>query len=422
MDQVRANTVARSGGPVGASRPSPRSRITWAVAPTVTVVLLAGILALLWLDTRPLDVNDGFGYDGLEYARLALSLRSGTPMEIDSPQVYRIVAPAIVALSGLEVRQGFFVLNVGADLGSGLLLLVLLKRYGARPGAAVLAIVWWGVLPFALRKELHTPVLVDAVSFFLLTALLLAATARQHLLFAVLLTVGVLTRESLLLIAPFLVLRAVPLGWRVTATAAAAMIPALLALTVIHVAPPAPPRPGSLDTAEYLAFHTYLIAANIDGDALRALLGPLFGLGGLLSVALGRLRALRQLLSTDPGWLYLLFAISTAATIGGLDHDRHILELAPVLLLVGFAGTARWSVPLLAVPLTALHLVATRSLVPLSAGEAAHRSVSLSTMPGGDLLAAAAWPFVAAVAIALVTQRFDRRGPAPIAVAAGSSS
>lgn len=422
MDQVRANTVARVSGAVGAWRRSPRVAITWGLAPTVTVLLLACIFALLWLDTRPLDVNDGFGYDGLEYARLALSLRSGTPMEIDSPQVYRVVAPAIVALSGLEVRLGFFVLNVAADLGSGLLLLVLLKRYGAAPGAAVLAIVWWGVLPFALRKELHTPVLVDAVSFFVLTALLLAAIARQHLLFAVLLAVGVLTRESLLLVAPFLILRAVPLGWRVTATAAAAVIPALAALTLIHVAPPAPPRPGSLDTAAYLAFHSYLIAANIDGDALRALLGPLFGLGGLLSVALGRLRALRQLLATEPGWLYLLIAISTAATIGGLDHDRHVLEVAPILLLVGFAGTARGFVLLLAAPLTLLHVVATRSLVPLSAGETAHRSVSLSTMPESDLLAAAAWPFVAVVAIALLTHRFDRRGSAPVAAAAGSSS
>jgi hypothetical protein len=386
--------------------------ITWKTAPSIVVLVLTGLLLLLWIDTRPLAVNAGFGYDGLQYARLALRLRSGVPVEIDAPYAYRIAAPAVVAASGLELHVGFLVLSVASVLGSGLLLLALLRRYGASPGVAVVAVTWWGLLPAALRETLHTPVLVDEPSFFILVALLLAATTKRYAAFAVLLVIGALTRESVLVLAPFLWLRAIPGGGYAVARAIAATLPGLIAFALVRLVPPIPPSPGGLQTADLIALHAYLIATNTDGHAIRALLGPILGLAGLLGVALGRLRAVRRFLSGEPGWLYLTVAVSVAATLGGLEHDRYFVELAPFLLVAGFAGSALWTRPVVAASLTILHVLATRALIPLLGDEATHLGRSLSTMPEGQLLGTALVPTASISAIALLAWYRERR-PVP---------
>jgi hypothetical protein len=385
-----------------------RWTITWTTAPPIAVLVLAGSLALLWLDTRPLAVNDAFGYDGLQYARLALRLRSGTPVEIDAPYVYRLATPALVAASGLELRVGFFVLSVASALGAGLLLLALLRRYGADPSTAVLAVSWWGLLPYTLREALHTPVLIDELAFLILVALLLAGTTKRYLAFSVLLVIGALTRESLLLLAPFLWLRALPLGWQTVARAVAATAPALIVFALIHLAPPIPPSSRGLETTSLIGLHAYLIATNTAGHAVRALLGPLFGLGGLLGLAVGRLDALRRFLSAEPGWLFLVVATTVGATLGGLEHDRYLLALAPFLLVVGFARTSFWAAPIIAATLTFLHVIATRALVALPADETAHLDHALSTMPEGQLLGASLVPAIAALGIAVIVWRRER--------------
>lgn len=114
-------------------------------------------------------------------------------------------------------------------------------------------------------------------------------------------------------------------------------------------------------------------------------------------------------LLAEPGWLYLLVATSVGATLGGLDHDRYFLELAPFLLLVGFARSVPWT-GLIAAALTLLHAIATRAFVSLAGDEAAHLNYSLSTTPEGQLLGASILPVASVAAIALLTWYRAGRG------------
>jgi hypothetical protein len=96
------------------------------------------------------------------------------------------------------------------------------------------------------------------------------------------------------------------------------------------------------------------------------------------------------------------------ATLGGLEHDRYLLALAPFLLVVGFARASFWAAPIIAVTLTFLHVIATRALVALPADETAHLDHALSTMPEGQLLGASLVPAIAALGIAVIVWRRER--------------
>jgi len=88
----------------------------------------------------------------------------------------------------------------------------------------------------------------------------------------------------------------------------------------------------------------------------------------------------------EPGWT--LYAVSTllGATLGGLDHDRYLLLLVPLLLVaVGRAYPHVWRTEWL-VGLTILQLVCTRALVPMAGDASAHFALMASSAPIAQLL------------------------------------
>lgn len=183
-------------------------RLTWRSAPGLAVLALGVLLALFTLNTQPVGANDGFGWDGLHYARLTLSLREGTALVLTAPYAYRLLPAGIVAVSGMDIRTGFLVLSAASVIGAGLVIVALLRRRGATPAGAFFGAVWFGLIPFGLRQVLHLPVGVDSLGLFFLLALALAALSSRFAIFGVLLIGAALTRENLLLMAPFLWLRA----------------------------------------------------------------------------------------------------------------------------------------------------------------------------------------------------------------------
>ncbi len=358
------------------------------------------LLALFALDTRPLETNGGLGYDGVEYAAATSWLRGDASAALHAPWAYRILGPALVALSGLEARPGFFALNSAALLASSLVLLVLLRREGATPARSLLLVIWYALLPNGLRYALAYPVLVDGLGLLLFIALVAASALRRPLPFAILLVAGVLAREHVLLLAP---LGTTARGGRGALQLAAIATPAVLVLLAARLAIPVAAGPSQVDLVGYNAA---VLLLNFDGEAFRSAAAPLLTFGTLSSVLLARPGAVREVLRR-PWWAYVAAVILIAGAVGGRDHDRYLVWLAPFLLLA--AARIAWR-PWAALALTVLQAIAARTLFPLDGSDAAYRSFALISMPL-DVLARSGIVAAAAVAVGAIAIRPARATP-----------
>lgn len=335
----------------------------------ITLVGLA-VLAVL---TPPITFNNGLGNDGKIYAALAESLRGNVAEPPWGPFAYRVLPSAFAAWMPFDVPTGFLIVNVLSILGSAILLLRLLDRYGVPSQVALLALVWWIALPTGVRWHLFYPVLGDAYGFFVLVALIVCALERRLVLFAVALVAGVLARENLVMAIPLLWrahVRGAPLRW--TLLVGLAVVPAVAALLLIRAFPPIAPAAGSnsLSQSIVIAYEVALTITNYGGQAWRALLAAPLSLGLLLVIPLLRFRRTLRFFAREMHWTYFALVAVVLALVGGRDNDRYFYLLAPLLLILTFAVHADlWRSWPRVTALTALQLVALRVGWPIGTTE-----------------------------------------------------
>lgn len=347
------------------------------------LVLVSVVLLALAVTTPPIAVNDGEGFDGHEYALMVQFFRHGVPVRIHEPWVYRIGPPWLAALSGLDVKVAFLGLNVAASLGSALLLMWLLRRYGATPGLALLGVFWWATLAPGLRfNPVYYPVVFDGIGFFLLMALVTTALTRRLMLFAGVLAAAALTRENLVVLVPFLwfCLRDQGIA-RATLSTVLASLPGIGLVAMVRVFPVLPPS-VPFESLDVIREGLHGIATNRYYQTWRFLFAPLFAFGALAAVGLWRVGRLRDLVAREPAWAYFLAASVLVTFVGALDPDRRVYLAAPLVLLVAFVpgGRAVWSPRWRVVALTVVQVLASRMLWPIGTDEASYREFSLVTM------------------------------------------
>ena len=277
-------------------------------------------------------------------------------------------------MSRLDVKTGFVLLNVLSALGSGALLFRFLLREGLDRQRAALAVLWWSILPLGIRWIFFYPAIPDMFGFFLLTALIVNAVERRYLLFALLLPIGVLSRENLAMLVPFLWLitfRAE--GWRrgtaITLAVAALGVAAFFLVRAFPPIVPADVYPNWL-AAHRIDVNISRITQNIDGGAWRLLLAAPLSLGLLVVIPMLRWRHGLALLRMRVEWLYFVVATVAVTIIGGWDDDRYLFSLTPLLLLLTFGDRGvRWSPAGRIIALTVLQLVMVRFAWPVSGAQ-----------------------------------------------------
>jgi hypothetical protein len=376
-------------------------------------ITLVGV-AVLAILTPPITFNNGLGNDGEIYANLAESLRGNVAEPPWGPFAYRVLPSAFVAWMPFDIPTGFLIVNILSVLGSAILLLRLLDRYGVPSRVALLALVWWIGLPMGVRWDIYYPVLGDAYGFFVLVALILCALERRLVLFAVALVAGVLARENLVLTIPLLWrahVRSAPLRW--TVLVGLAVVPAVAALLVVRAFPPIAPAAGSnsLSQSIVIAYEVVLTITNYGGQAWRALLAAPLSLGLLLVIPLLRFRRTLRFLSREMPWTYFALVAVVLAFVGGRDNDRYFYILAPLLLILTFAVHADlWrSWPRVAA-LTGLQLVALRVGWPIGTTEHDYLQYATAFMEFDRLVALAVLMAVASALAGLIVWSAGRSG------------
>jgi hypothetical protein len=376
----------------------------------VTLVAI-GLFAML---TPRITFNDGLGNDGAAYASLTEALR-GKPAE---PQwagfVYRLLPSALVAATPFDVVTGFLIINVLSLVGSAILLLRLLGRYGVSPALRILALLWWISLPMAARWAIYYPVLGDALGFFVLLALIICALERRLVQFAIGLLAGVLIRENLVMMIPFLWRAHLPRGaWRWTLVVAAITIPAVATAILIRAFPPVAPTAESnaLSQTAIVALQLVWIVQNRAGEAWRVLLAAPLSLGLLVVIPVFRSRESWRFISREKHWLYFLLLAVILGVVGGRDTDRYLYVLAPLLLVLTFAvHHDLWRSWPRTAALFGLQLVALRVGWPIGTSESAYLQYTTGFMELDRLAAFAGLVALASAAAGLVVRSASPSG------------
>lgn len=326
--------------------------------PALLLILVAA-LAALGLEER-ITYHAGFGWDGVEYGRIAAQLAGGGQPVAEAPFVYRIGTPWLASLLGGDnLLQGFFLVNFTAALVAPILLFLWLLGFPIRRDTRLLLLATflftWHT---PLRFTVFYPAYVDPVMWVLWLGGLLALRATPlrpgpawlsaWMLFA---AVAAAFREVLLLlplmlplrqIDPLELLRARP-AWRglrswITArlriSSIAPLLTGLLLLVLIQAWARATNDYGFARTAVLWTYQKGL--PHMLHGALLAF-GPLVLLcaGGTLFRV--RLSAFGR--DVFPG--LLLPALIMFAWVGGSDTERILYWAAPLLLVLAGIGIDR---------------------------------------------------------------------------------
>jgi hypothetical protein len=360
--------------------------------PALAIAIAAIAFLVLAPFTPRIAFNEGLGFDGRVYAWLMQNLRGDHSVAVVPPWSFRLVPSAIVALSGLEVKLGFLLLDVLSALGSAWLLYRLLRHYAISPALSLLAVGWWAVLPLGLRWAIYYPVLPDTLGFFLLLALMVCALEGRFVLFGGVLVVAALTRENLIALGPFLWLlhvRRDPVA--VTLRSLAVGAPAVLVYLAVRLFPVVPPPPDFTNWAERYQIDVNLrfVFENIDAHAWRYVLAAPLTLGMFFALPFAWPRRLVAFLRRELHWAYYVVMSFVVALVGGRDDDRYLYVLVPALAVFVFhlAPSSIWRSAWRVGALTLLHLVAVRFLWPVGTSETEYLQYSVSAMSQDRLIA-----------------------------------
>jgi len=360
--------------------------------PLLAVAMAALVFALLAPFTPPIAFNNGLGYDGRVYADLTAAMRGDHSGTVVPPWSFRLLPSALVAVSGLDVRLGFLLVNLLSGLGSAWLLYRLLRHYGVSLPRILLVVGGWTVLPLGLRWAIYYPVLPDTLGFFLLLALIVTALEGRFLFFAVLLIAGTLTRENLIAMGPFLWfihVRRDPLGVTVRSLVVGlAAVAVYFAVRLFPVIAP-PPEYGNWIERYNIGLNLRQVFENYDAHAWRYALAALLSLGMFFALPLAWPRRALAFLGRERHWAYYLAMTFVVALVGGRGDDRYLYALVPLLavLVVQVAPPTLWRSAWRVGALAVLHLVAVRFLWPVGASEPEFLQYEVSAMPIDRLMA-----------------------------------
>lgn len=317
------------------------------------LLLLVALTAWLsWTLQAPITLQGGYGWDGVEYGRVAAQLAAGGRPRAEAPYLYRLGAPALAGwLSPADPLAGFRLVSGAAALLAPLLLYLWLGGFGLSAwsrwlGTALFALQWHAPLRLTPFYAAHADPLMWV---FWLGGLLLLQRSRRGegpgllAIWCGWILLALPCREVLLLPALALLFTTDPLlllwqpwpAWR--AQLQERLRPVLL-------------LPLALGLLVFLLIHAWAVPTNSYGFLKTAVLWcwlksvphylhglcQALGPGVLILLLLGRHEA-RAWLAGRQELLALLVGVLMLGWVGGSDTERILYWGAPIFyLLAGF--------------------------------------------------------------------------------------
>jgi hypothetical protein len=305
-----------------------------------TACVAVALFAAMHLTTGRIEVDDGKGWDGAEYAAmLTEGLGQGTRVTELRPLVILLNRPAYW-ITGDPLRA-FELMNFVYAFALALGLLALMDRYAASTWVKVYAIATLFVTIAMSRMPSYYPILIDLGAYTIVTIALLAVLASRRVVAMIACVVAALSREYAVAVAAFGVVRDLrrrtPLRTILGTYAPAFVAWAGIRVIVQYVWE----GKGQLRQADWLKNN-----AHLWNDPFFAGLFVYFLLtvgGGIGILLAADARRAGRFLRTEPEWLAFLVPISLAGAFGGPEMWRYLACLAPALVVLLTVVSRDWS-------------------------------------------------------------------------------
>lgn len=329
--------------------PARRGIHSWRI--TLGLALLAPLLlAIVAVPTGRINVGDGQGWDGADYAQMVdAGWRKGAANTALRPFVVALTRPAYLAL-GRDPVLAFRVMNYVYVTVLALALVLLASRIGADTGASLLLVTNLGLCIATAKFIAFYPVLIDAGAYAVVALAVLAIVSGRRVPAALACVAAVLSREFAVAVVVFGVHRdlrlRVPLGRTVLTYLPAAATFVAWRMIVAHQWAAA--GGGGMVTLDRLLGNLELWR-----DPVFVLLFAYFSatvFGGISLFVASRPLLVARFLALEHEWLSLAAAVLAPAAMGHADMWRYLAYLLP-LVTVCYAvairtlnGPARWGV------------------------------------------------------------------------------
>lgn len=306
---------------------------TGKVAKTAVAVVAATMLvAAVFVSTPVTEHYDGFGSDGRRYGAMAGEPSLDPALAEQAPWRYRVLTPYLASRLPFDALSNFQVLAVLANIGSLLLLGLILARLEFSPRLSLIGVLLYAGSFWTLKFSFYSPAYVDSqTQLFLLLAIYLTLS-RAYLALPLVFAAGVLQKESLAVFAVFSIVHL----WRYDDTRRP-WLRAGLTLTMLGfpLAAGLAVRSGvSAGEPSVVAVLLRELATVGDPAFWPVLLQATFsGLGLLPVILLLPSRAWTRFLARR--WEWIVYAvISIALLLGGHDKSRLLLYALPLVVIL----------------------------------------------------------------------------------------
>jgi hypothetical protein len=170
---------------------------SWVGAGLLSILLIGA----LWLRTDPLlPGHPAFALPADHHMYAFMATHPLGELHV-APWGWRLLAPLLVDMSGLAAGTGFRVLAFGALATTTALMFPLARLFGATRTIALLAPVLFASIGFATKFTLFDFWLTDPLAFAFVAGAAVCAASGRDWAFATCLTIGVVAKESVLLVA-----------------------------------------------------------------------------------------------------------------------------------------------------------------------------------------------------------------------------
>jgi hypothetical protein len=313
------------------------------VARPVSVNAALGLVALaiffvMALRTGRIDVNDGLGYDGLDYASMVREgLGAGTEFTRLRPLV--IVLAWIPYYFTQDVVRSFWILNSIFVFLQAYVIARLADLYGIDKVAKIYLVVSLALCIATAKMFAYYPVLIDLGGCVAIMAAVYAILALPRPVAAVAVCLAVLARELTIGAALFGLHRDIRRGAGVS-RAAITYLPALAIAAIVRRASTGGQPGAGLFTR---------LAGNIE----RFWTDPLFislllyfvltTFGGISLMLFARSRPAIRLLREEPEWVSFALPVVVIASSWSVDMWRFLVYLLPLVIVLFARSSREWT-------------------------------------------------------------------------------
>jgi hypothetical protein len=300
------------------------------------VLLPLAILAFVRATTPLTESASGLSFDGRFYAAMAERATADITLSHHAPWCWRVLTPFLASLLPFSTLTDFTVLAFFSGWVNLALVYSILRKNRFSSLASVIGVLFYAGVFWSIKFSFYSPAYVDYQTQTFILAGMLLIVLKKYWPLPFLVTLAVLQKESLILLAWIAYADySRSSGWLTKRSLSYLAILLFFPLIVVMLV-----RMLILSENFYSSMEAFLFYAGLHAALFtdprhwpRLVLALFSGLGILPVILLCRVKTSCRFLQENPCWMWLI-VVGTLQLGGGIDKARLLLFILPAMVVL----------------------------------------------------------------------------------------